>query len=74
MEQLTLPVEGSGLIPSLAMLVLSKLMVAFFSRSEASLISVSKIRIQGCVVGLVLRSCSPLQAAERTRPAKGLCP
>jgi putative hemolysin len=42
----TLPVGGSSALVSLAILLISVLMVAFFSSSEASLISVSKIRIR----------------------------
>jgi putative hemolysin len=42
----TLPVGGSNTLVSLAILLISVLMVAFFSSSEASLISVSKIRIR----------------------------
>jgi putative hemolysin len=42
----TLPITGSNALVSLAILLISILMVAFFSSSEASLISVSKIRIR----------------------------
>jgi putative hemolysin len=46
MGEATLPVGGSNIPLSLAILVISLVMVAFFSSSEASLISVSKIRIR----------------------------
>jgi putative hemolysin len=42
----TLPIPGSNALVSLAILLISILAVAFFSSSEASLISVSKIRIR----------------------------
>jgi putative hemolysin len=42
----TLPIGGSNTLVSLFILVISLLMVAFFSSSEASLISVNKIRIR----------------------------
>ena len=46
MGEATLPVGSPNVLISLAVLVVSVLMVAFFSSSEASLISVSKIRIR----------------------------
>lgn len=46
MGEATLPIGGSNILVSLAILLISVLMVAFFSSSEASLISVSKIRIR----------------------------
>lgn len=46
MGEATLPVGGSNVLVSLAILLISILMVAFFASSEASLISVSKIRIR----------------------------
>ena len=42
----TLPIGEQNVLVSLAILLFSVLMVAFFSSSEASLISVSKIRIR----------------------------
>jgi putative hemolysin len=42
MGEVTLPIGGSNVLVSLAILVISILMVAFFSSSEASLISVRK--------------------------------
>ncbi len=46
MGEATLPIGGSNMLVSLAILVISLLIVAFFSSSEASLISVNKIRIR----------------------------
>ena len=46
MGETTLPIPGSNALVSLAILLISILAVAFFSSSEASLISVSKIRIR----------------------------
>ncbi len=42
MGEVTLPIGGLNVLLSLAILIISILMVAFFSSSEASLISVSK--------------------------------
>jgi putative hemolysin len=46
MGEAALPITGSNVLVSVAILLISILMVAFFSSSEASLISVSKIRIR----------------------------
>lgn len=46
MGELTLPLGQLNLLVSLIILLISLLMVSFFSSSEASLISVSKIRIR----------------------------
>lgn len=46
MGELTLPLGGLNVLGSLIILLISLLMVSFFSSSEASLISVSKIRIR----------------------------
>ncbi|NIN69261.1 MAG: DUF21 domain-containing protein [Anaerolineae bacterium] len=46
MGEPTFPIGGSNTLVSLVILVISLLMVAFFSSSEASLISVNKIRIR----------------------------
>lgn len=46
MGESTLPIGEPNTLVSLAILLISVLMVAFFSSSEASLISVSKIRIR----------------------------
>ncbi len=42
MGEVTLPIGGLNVLLSLAILIISILMVAFFSSSEASLISVGK--------------------------------
>ena len=46
MGESTLPIGEPNTLVSLAILLISVLMVAFFSSSEAALISVSKIRIR----------------------------
>jgi len=46
MAEATLPIGQSSVLVSLAILVISLFMVAFFASSEAALISVSKIRIR----------------------------
>ncbi len=46
MGELTLPFGGLNVLVSVIILLISLLMVSFFSSSEASLISVSKIRIR----------------------------